>query len=305
MRPREEQPAPGLSLQTILPVVSATPAKPPKEQGASHGVAVAAVKTERVELDCSAVGCGGLRRRLCSGWSGILCGLLMSGGLLAAIYYGTAYIQDSTIACTSIQECGELFPERYVCTTPRCNSTVYTLAELQHIAQSRAYRKVDVDLSWAAEDLTLAVNDHHDLECTQNATGETIYLAAERASLACIGAKIDALETSVDYILGTETALLFADEWCAVDDAEVDYCNTDRCSCGLDVETFEAGSGFSPAVPGVRRLQVLNATSGNATSGNATSGNATVPECTNLVNATAYGQQTGDVLRLQLYGECE
>ena len=223
------------------PIAGTTPVHPPGEPSVPHVVE----ETKRFEVACCAEGCGGLRRRLCSGWSGILFGLLLSGGLLAAIYFGTAHIQNDASVCTSIAKCGELFNDKYVCTTPQCSSTVYNLTELHEIARSRAYRKVSADLSWTGNNLTLTVNDHHDLVCTKNATGDAIYLAAERAALACIRSKIDEADTSVEYILATETALLYADEWCAVDDPGTGYCSTARCNCGPEADLSDLSFGLS------------------------------------------------------------
>lgn len=236
VRRREEAPLPGVTLQTILPVVTSTP-EPHQEP--VPAVLHVAEETKAIEVDCSGCGCGALRRRLCSGWSGVLFGLLLSGGLLFAIYFATSGLNAPT-QCTSIKSCGELFPDKYVCTTPQCNSTLYTLSELQQIATTRAYRKVSANLSWTGEGVDVTVNDHHDFQCTKDDAGDRIYMAAEKAALACIQTKIDTTDTSVEYIVGTETALLFADEWCGIDDPEAEYCLTSRCTCSPTLPLLEA-----------------------------------------------------------------
>ena len=222
-------------MHTVLPVI---PTPHPPKPSPSHDVEEA--KPRMCACKCSGCGCATLRHRLCNGWSGVLFGLLLSGGLLAAIYFATSMIKVDE--CTSIKQCGELFTDKYVCTTPQCSTMPpYSLAELQDIVARRAYRKVVANVSWH-QNLTIEVNDHHDFACTKNATGDSIYLAAEKAALSCIGEKIDSTDTSAEYIVAAETALLYAAEWCAVDDAKTDYCNTDTCTCKPNTPSAQNGT---------------------------------------------------------------
>ena len=284
VRRREEAPAGGVT-HAIVPVLTSTEPHEEPKPAVPHVVEEA----KPVEVDCGGCYCATLRRRLCSGWTGVLFGLLLSGGLLVAIYFATSDL-NATLHCTSIKTCGELFTDKYVCTTPQCDtSTPYTLSELQGIASSRAYRNVSVNLSWTGAGVDIEVNDHHDFECTKDDAGDRIYLAAEKAALACIQSKIDATNTSVEYIVGSELALLYADEWCAVDDAEPEYCFTARCTCAPTPLTLEelleelANSSASTA-------PMLNAT------------NATNATADNLVDARALGRVIGpDTFALTLF----
>lgn len=266
---RPEKPVPGIaSPETTLPAASS--AKPPPDVEATASVET----SNQIRCDSCTMGHVELRRRLCSGWSGILFGLLLSGGLLAAIYFGTVYIQNSDSVCKSVEDCGELFTDTYVCTTPQCDTSLYNLTELEEIARTRAYRKVSANLSWVQDGLSLTVNDHHDLVCTVNATGDSIYLAAEKAALSCISSQINQNITSLEYIVASETALLYADEWCAVDDADAKYCNTARCTCSDAVSVSDlAASGSSVSGP----------STGNQTQ-----------RCQSVNGAYVIGQRSGD-----------
>lgn len=227
VRRREEAPG-GVTLSTILPVFTSTSETHEESKPAALQVVE---ETQAVQVECGGCGCAALRRRLCSRWSGVLFGLLLSSGLLVAIYVATSGINAKT-TCTSIKSCGELFTDKYVCTTPQCDtSTPYTLSELEGIASDRSYRKVSANLSWTGQSIDVQVNDHHDFKCTKDDAGDRIYMAAEKAALACIKSKIDATDTSVEYIVASETALLYADEWCGIDDAEPEYCLTSICTC--------------------------------------------------------------------------
>lgn len=235
VRRREEAPV-GVTLSTILPVFTSTSETHEEPKPAAPQVVE---ETQAVQVECGGCGCAALRKRLCSGWSGVLFGLLLSGGLLVAIYVATSGINANT-TCTSIKSCGELFTDKYVCTTPQCDtSTPYTLSELEGIASTRLYRKVNANFSWTGQGIDVQVNDHHEFKCTKDDSGDRIYMAAEKAALACIQTKIDATDTSVEYIVGSETALLYADEWCGIDDAENDYCLTSKCTCGPTLTLVE------------------------------------------------------------------
>lgn len=241
---------PGLPAPAPLPPTTSTQPEAPKP---AAEVAPTDVTPSLVDFEacCQCTGSLGgctatLRRRLCSGWSGLLCGLLLSGGLLGVIYLGTVYARTLN-TCTTVEGCGALLDKTYTCKAYLCEEEVYTLSELEAIASSGAYRTVAPDLGFLRGDYNFEVHDHHALECLENASSpDRIYAAAEKAALACINSNLDVSNASLAYTLASETVLLFADSWCGVDDADVQFCRSE-CQCAASLD--EALLPPSPAAP--------------------------------------------------------
>lgn len=94
------------------------------------------------------------------------------------------------------------------------------------------------------------------------------------------------------YIVGAETALLYADEWCGIDDPESDYCFTSRCTCAPTLTLSEALQDAANASASTSRRMLSSRRMLNTTN--------TIDTAETVNNAYAFGNVEGNEMYLSL-----
>ena len=199
-------------------------------------------------LECGSLECGDcnvscVRRRLCSGWTGILFGMSVFGGLFGIIFLVVAWGSDSSI-CTSVEECGDLFEgHNYTCVSHLCSGTNYSTAELTGIgACSGGFHTVIADASFIEDGLNVSLYDHNAYECHVNSTSTyDIYTAAEIASLECLDSGLQGTSSDPAFEHAYDQVTDLIDAFCVHADAP------DNCGCSScpDWSNYSSGCIFS------------------------------------------------------------